>query len=218
MTENERYYIQGRQVSKESYDDYLASNAGATDATTREVEVECVDSPAPQNTTVVPRGFKWTDRVPDGGLLRPWHGAVRYEADRCELITAIIPLNLIGRALYRILFFLKMGGQSVNIDPRQAFHDGQLIGRKEAEENMPKDLQLQRMIIEAASQRADRLMRRFGEHGMLQEKQHELDAKIQDFLDDHGSSDKGEFPSALFEALQAEKASVVTHADGAVTL
>lgn len=84
-------------------------------------EMDARDAEAAENEA---RGFKLFDVVESDGQIRPWHGAWRMDGGTNELHTAIFPLNLVMRAYWAVVVFVKVGKVAMGADPRAAFIDG----------------------------------------------------------------------------------------------
>lgn len=103
-------------------------------------------------------------RVPEGARIPAWHGLVRYDQGRNEMIAAFILLALVLRMAWAVWVWIKVGNTHVPIEPRESFYDGYETGRREEREEAPDDLKRLRAAAEQEYRLAQDTLRAYGQY------------------------------------------------------
>lgn len=106
-------------------------------------------------------------RVPEGARIPAWHGLVRYDQGRNEMVAAFILLALALRMAWAVWVWIKVGNTHVPIEPRESFYDGYETGRREEREEAPDDLKRLRAAAEQEYQLAQDTLRAYGQYRIV---------------------------------------------------
>lgn len=122
---------------------------------------EDIDNDEPQATFSLGRALS---RVPEGARIPAWHGLVRYDQGRNEMVAAFIPLALLLRMAWAMWVWIKVGNTRVPTEPRESFYDGYETGRREEREEAPDDLKRLRDAAEKEYHLAQETLRAYGQY------------------------------------------------------